>query len=110
MASNEIPGPPRFKNEAEEAEWWFKNPDFILQELQRAKSEGRLGHGSVLRKAAEKQAAKSTTIRLDEGDLTLAKLQAEKKGLRYQTYLKMLIHEALRREETSAETQSTVSR
>jgi len=30
--------------------------------------------------------------------LSLAKAQAEKKGLRYQTYLKMLIHEALGKE------------
>lgn len=94
---------PRFKSEREEADWWANNPDFVLQELKRAKAEGRLGHGSVARRMEEiKAAAKSTTIRLDPTDLSRAKEQAEKKGLRYQTYLKMLIHEALGREDAGA--------
>jgi predicted DNA binding CopG/RHH family protein len=89
---------PKFSSEKEEAVWWDNNPDYILQEFKRATVEGRLGHGTVMRQMAERQAAKSTTIRLDPADLSLAKQQAEKKGLRYQTYLKMLIHEALGRE------------
>ncbi len=99
MAIEEIKGPPRFSSEKEEAEWWDKNPDFILQELKRAKAEGRLGYGTAVKQAAARQAAKSTTIRMDEGDLTRAKKLAEQKGLRYQTYLKMLLHEALQEEE-----------
>ena len=89
---------PRFNSEKEEADWWFNNPDYVLQEFKRAKAEGRLGHGTAMRQMAERQAAKSTTIRLDPTDLSLAKEQAEKKGLRYQTYLKMLLHEALSKE------------
>jgi predicted DNA binding CopG/RHH family protein len=92
---------PKFASEKEEADWWFKNQDFALQVLQRAKAEGSLGNGTIRRKLAEKQPAISTTIRLDPTDLSLAKQQAERKGLRYQTYLKMLIHEALGREETT---------
>jgi predicted DNA binding CopG/RHH family protein len=102
MAKKEIVMP-KFASEREEADWWANNPEFILQEFKRAKAEGRLGHGTVARRMAEiKSAAKSTTIRLDEVDLSLARKQAERKGLRYQTYLKMLIHEALRREEAHA--------
>jgi predicted DNA binding CopG/RHH family protein len=101
MATEEITKPPRFRNEREEAEWWDNNPEFVLQEFKRAKAEGRLGQGTTMRLHAERQAAKSTTIRLDPSDLSLAKSQAERKGLRYQTYLKMLIHEALGREENS---------
>jgi predicted DNA binding CopG/RHH family protein len=41
----------------------------------------------------------TTTIRLDKRDIELAKRQAEERGLRYQTYLKMLIHQALRQED-----------
>lgn len=89
---------PRFSSEKEEAEWWDKNPEYILQQFKRAAAEGRLGHGTAMREMAARQAAKSTTIRLDPDDLLLAKAQAEKKGLRYQTYLKMLIHEALGKE------------
>ena len=79
------------------------NPDYILQEFSRAKAEGRLGHGTAARQMAEiKEAAKSTTIRLDPTDISLAKAQAQKKGLKYQTYVKMLLHEALQREELGA--------
>jgi predicted DNA binding CopG/RHH family protein len=38
----------------------------------------------------------STTIRLDPEDIAKARVQAAERGLRYQTYLKMIIHEALR--------------
>jgi predicted DNA binding CopG/RHH family protein len=41
----------------------------------------------------------STTIRLDHGDIAKAREQAAERGLRYQTYLKMIIHEALSKEE-----------
>ncbi len=100
-STKEITQPPRFKTEKEEAEWWDNNPEFILQEFKRAAAEGRLGHGTAKKRFAERQAAISTTIRLDPSDLSLAKQQAECKGLRYQTYLKMLIHEALGREENA---------
>lgn len=94
--SEQIAKLPKFKDEAEEAQWWFDNQDIVLQMFQKAKAEGRLGHGTVMKQLEEKRlAAKSTTIRLDPSDVSLAKSQAERKGLRYQTYLKMLIHEAL---------------
>jgi hypothetical protein len=54
--SKEITRPPHFNSEAEEADWWAANPEFVLQELERAKAEGRLGHGTVLRRAAERRA------------------------------------------------------
>ena len=39
--------------------------------------------------------SQSVTIRLALSDLELAKTQAAKKGLAYQTYLKSLLHQAL---------------
>lgn len=99
METKLIPGPPHFNSEREEADWWFNNQDYILQEFLRAKAEGRLGHGTLAKRLAEKQAAVRTTIRIDDADLTLARNQAEEKGLRYQTYLKMLIHEQLIKQE-----------
>jgi predicted DNA binding CopG/RHH family protein len=99
MAIEETLRPPKFASESEEAAWWDANPDFLLQEFKRAKLEGRLGSGIVAQAIEQREAAKSTTIRLDPTDLSLAREQAQRKGLRYQTYLKMLIHEALRREE-----------
>jgi predicted DNA binding CopG/RHH family protein len=38
------------------------------------------------------------TIRLDPTDVELARTQAEERGLRYQTYLKMVLHQALTQE------------
>jgi predicted DNA binding CopG/RHH family protein len=52
---------------------------------------------AINRKAQEVLAAGSRqiTIRLSNSEIALAKQQAEVKGLRYQTYIKMLLHEAL---------------
>jgi predicted DNA binding CopG/RHH family protein len=86
---------PKFRNEAQEATWWASQQAQIADEFQRAAREGRLGRGSVARKGA----TPTTTIRLDQDDLSRARLQAERKGLRYQTYLKMLLREALLAEE-----------
>jgi predicted DNA binding CopG/RHH family protein len=41
--------------------------------------------------------SRQVTIRLSNTEIARAKQQAEAKGLRYQTYLKMLLHEALAR-------------
>jgi predicted DNA binding CopG/RHH family protein len=38
---------------------------------------------------------RQVTIRLSHSEIALAKKQAEAKGLKYQTYIKMLLHEAL---------------
>lgn len=41
----------------------------------------------------------AVSIRIAPGDLSRARAHAARKGLRYQTYLKMLLHEALDRED-----------
>src|SRR5690349_19632465 len=96
---------PRFKTEAQEAEWWPKNQKLIADRFEQAKA-GKLGKGTVARVARERasQAGPSPTItiRLAEDDLTRARTFAAEKGLRYQTYLKMLLHQALNSEEKRA--------
>ena len=62
MTPNKITRPPHFNSEAEEADWWAANPDFVLQVLEHAKAEGRLGHGTVLRRAAERRAASDALL------------------------------------------------
>jgi predicted DNA binding CopG/RHH family protein len=86
---------PEFKSEAQEARWYEKNQDALLAEFKDAAKDGTLGRGSL----AKRGLTPTTTIRLDKGDIELAKQQAEQRGLRYQTYLKMLIHQALREED-----------
>ncbi len=39
--------------------------------------------------------SRQITIRLGNGELALGRQQAEAKGLKYQTYINMLLHEAL---------------
>jgi predicted DNA binding CopG/RHH family protein len=88
-----------FANEAEEAAWWESHEDALANEFEKATAEGRIGIGTVARKAA----LPSTTIRLDPDDIAKARVQAAERGLRYQTYLKMIIHEALRNAEGEGE-------
>jgi hypothetical protein len=94
-----------FKSETEEARWWAKNQDLVADRLLRAKSAGKLGKGTVAKLARERtsQAGPSPTItiRLAEDDLARARTLAAQRGLRYQTYLKMLLHQALDSEESS---------
>lgn len=85
---------PDFKDEAEEARWRFDNQDLSDQQFVKAAAEGKLGRGTVARRAG----IPTTTIRLDPADIARARVQAERRGLKYQTYLKMLIHEALQKE------------
>jgi predicted DNA binding CopG/RHH family protein len=90
--------PPEFGSEVEEARWWAAHQDEIAGAFEKAAAEGRLGRGTVARKGI----TPTTTIRLDSEDLARAREQAQSKGLRYQTYLKMLLHEALLAEERKA--------
>ena len=54
---------------------------------------------AINRRAQEVLSAGSRqiTIRLNNNEIALAKRQAETKGLKYQAYIKMLLHEALAR-------------
>ncbi len=95
---------PKWANEDEEAKWWYENQELIADEFEKAAKEGRLRTGGIRRLFAEKgipfpepkaTPTPTTTIRLDTDDIAKAREQAAKRGLRYQTYLKMIIHEAL---------------
>ena len=85
---------PEFKDEAEEARWWADNQDLLVQEFKQAAVDGTLRRGT----AARGGITPNTTIRLDPADIELARCQARERGLKYQTYLKMVIHQALARE------------
>ena len=85
---------PKWANEAEEAKWWFDNQDELDKDFAKAAAEGRLGRGT----AARVGGIPTTTIRLDPVDIEMARKQAEQRGLKYQTYLKMILHDALTRE------------
>jgi predicted DNA binding CopG/RHH family protein len=81
---------PTFKSEAEEAAWWDAHPDFIVEQFEKAAKEGRLLRGIPK--------SKSVTNRIPMRDLEAAQRLADRKGLPYQTYIKMLLHQALEKE------------
>lgn len=92
---------PKFATEAEEAQWWYDHREELAQAFADAAARGELHRGSAARLARERAAGTTptTTIRLDPEDISRARELAAKRGLRYQTYLKMLLHEALAAEE-----------
>ena len=85
---------PDFKTETEEARWWDKQSSRIARHLEAAIAAGEdlTVVPAPLKRAL---AAKNVTIRLSLADLERARKQAERRGLRYQTYVKMLLHQAL---------------
>ena len=97
---------PPFKTEAQEAEWWAKNQNLIADRFDQAKATGKLGKGTVARlarqRARQSEPSPTITIRLAESDLARARTLASQRGLRYQTYIKMLLRQALDSEEKRA--------
>ena len=88
---------PKFANETEEAQWWYEQRDQLTDNAEAALARGEL---KLRRLVPEKDVpARNITIRIDEQDLSRARDLAAKRGLQYQTYLKMLLHEALDNEE-----------
>jgi hypothetical protein len=85
---------PAFKSEAEEAQWWYDNREAHAEEFVRAIDEGRVTRGAM----AARGLIRTPSIQIDPEDLSRAKTLAEKKGILYQTYLRVLIHDALERE------------
>ena len=89
---------PAFPTEAQEADWWYKNRKKLDKELIGAARSGefqRLDRKTLLARIARSKASKVISIRLPETDLELARLQAAKRGLPYQTYIKSLLHQVL---------------
>jgi predicted DNA binding CopG/RHH family protein len=86
---------PKFKNQSEEADWWASRAgrDYVKR-----KSSGLKATGSNLVAKLNKKSSIQIAIRLPEADIAQARKLAERKGLGYQTLLKMLVHEGLERE------------
>jgi len=80
---------PRFETEAEEAAWWDAHPEIITKAFEHAYGKG----------SRERPPTKTVTIRLSVEDMARARRLAARKGLAYQTLVKMLLHEALTRED-----------
>jgi hypothetical protein len=75
---------PKFKTEAEEAQWWFDNRGKVEDALINGMDNGTIGRGTAQRLTNEACASRNVTIRIAEADLDLARRQAEEKGLPWQ--------------------------
>jgi len=82
----------KFATEEEEASWWDAHPEVLAERFQTARQQGKLRR---LSQTSLPGASETVTIRIAPEELTRARTLAAKRGLRYQTYLKMLLHEAL---------------
>ena len=84
---------PKFSGEAEEAAWWDAHRSSIEAEIRRRMKQKRpLSLASLLQGAKPSQ---PITLRIPKEDLDTARRLAARKGLGYQTYIKMLLREAL---------------
>jgi len=84
---------PKFSNEAQEAAWWDRHRSEIEAEIrQRMKQKQPPTLGNLLQGARPSQ---PVTLRIPREDLERARRLAARKGLGYQTYIKLLLREAL---------------
>ena len=90
---------PVFKNEAEEADWWDAHPEVILNAVERAYGKEAVERFFAGGPRPKRPLTQTVTIRLPVEDVARARRLAARKGLGYQTLVKTLLHEALRREE-----------
>jgi predicted DNA binding CopG/RHH family protein len=86
---------PKFENESAEADWWSSREgrDFLKQQPPPSKKSG-----SPLIAKLAKASTVQIALRLPSPDLAKAREIAERKGVGYQTLLKMLVREGLERE------------
>jgi predicted DNA binding CopG/RHH family protein len=93
---------PHFKNESEEADWWASQAgrSYVSNQSTKAQAKGIKVKGSslVTKLTNTKKSSVQIAIRLPEADLKQARTIADRKGIGYQTLLKMLVHEGLKRE------------
>jgi predicted DNA binding CopG/RHH family protein len=92
---------PRFTSAQAEAEWFDLNRGKLeADKSRRLKTGANLTLAEALSKSAAKERArlKPVTIRMQPDDLDAVRRLAEQKGLPYQTYIKVLLREALLRE------------
>jgi predicted DNA binding CopG/RHH family protein len=90
---------PVFESESDEADWWASGEgrSFVKQKSAES-SKKKKSEGSHLIARLNRTGSVQIALRLPETDLAEARRIATRKGIGYQTLLKMLLHEGLRRE------------
>jgi hypothetical protein len=90
---------PKFKTQDEEADWWSSSAGrvFVKQKSAAVRLKGTKTAGSTLVAKLKKNSVQ-IAIRLPEADIKQAREIANRKGIGYQTLLKIFVHEGLQRE------------
>jgi len=89
---------PNFANEDHEAKWWAGPKGRAFLKEQGATGSPKKQKGSPLVANLSRASSVQIALRLPAPDLAMARQIAGRKGIGYQTLLKMLVHEGLRRE------------
>ncbi len=91
---------PSFKSESAEADWWASpgGRAYVKRKSAEARSKGAKPSGSSLVAQLNEKRSIQIAIRLPGADLARAREIAHRKGIGYQTLLKMLVREGLARE------------
>jgi predicted DNA binding CopG/RHH family protein len=82
---------PKFKNEAEEADWLYAHRREIEAALRKEKPKKT----PTVQEVIDREQTKAISIRLSVGDLEIAKQRAKEEGIGYQTLIRMLLHASL---------------
>jgi predicted DNA binding CopG/RHH family protein len=100
MSSKKPTAMPKFANESEEADWWASpaGRDYVKRKSRARNLTAIKDRGSKLVAALKKRKSTQIAIRLPETDIEQARKLADRKGIGYQTLLRMIVHEGLQRE------------
>ena len=96
--SKKSSSPPAFPTERAEAKWWASPAGRAFLKQQPAASPAKPRSGSALVAKLVRANSVQIALRLPAPDIDKAREIAERKGIGYQTLLKMLVHEGLQRE------------
>jgi predicted DNA binding CopG/RHH family protein len=88
---------PKFANEQEESNWWASAEGRKFLKAQPVRRQQKAPGGSKLVAKLAKANSVQIALRLPSPDLAKAREIAERKGIGYQTLLKMIVHEGLQR-------------
>lgn len=84
---------PKFKNEAEEAKWLYAH----RREIEAGIRKEKPGKTLTVQEIIDRNQTKPISIRLSVADIDRAKQQAEAYGIGYQTLIRMLLHDSLKK-------------
>ena len=90
---------PKFTNEKDESKWWASAAGRAFLKQQSLARTADQGVGSKLVANLTRATSVQIALRLPAPDLAKAREIAGRKGIGYQTLLKMLVHEGLERVE-----------